>query len=59
MTAIADLVSAADRQRLEERLAELREVEHLVREIQAQRPPDVPPALAELAARGQSGASAA
>ena len=50
VTAIAGLVSAADRQRLEVRLAELRAVEALVREIPAQRPPDVPPTLAAISA---------
>lgn len=50
MTAIADLVSAADRERLERRLGELRQVERLVREIPAQRPPDPPPTLAALSA---------
>ena len=53
MAALADLVSPRDRQRLEERLAELREVEQLVREIPVQRPPDAPPALAELADRNR------
>jgi hypothetical protein len=33
VTAITDLISAADRQRLEERQAELREVEQLIREF--------------------------
>jgi hypothetical protein len=51
MTAIADLLSAAERERLGQRLAELREVERLVREIPAQRPPKAVPPLAELAAR--------
>ncbi len=48
MTALVDLVSAADRERLERRLAELREVEQLVREIPAQRPPGPPLSLAEI-----------
>ncbi len=58
VTAIADPVSPGDRQRLERRLAELREVEQLVREIPSQRPPGPPPALAELAA-GRIGGSEA
>jgi hypothetical protein len=48
MTAIADLASAAERERLERRLAELRAVERLVREIPEQRPAAEPPSLMAL-----------
>lgn len=40
VTALADLLSPRERQLLTDRLAELREVEQLVREIPAQRPPE-------------------
>lgn len=48
VTAIASLLPAAERERLEQRLAELRQVDRLVREIPAQRPPAPPPTLAAL-----------
>jgi hypothetical protein len=51
VTAIADLISPRNRKQLLDRLAELAEVDRLVREPGGQRPPDQPPALAELAER--------
>jgi hypothetical protein len=50
MTAIADLVSAAERERLERRLAELCEVDQLLRQIPAQQPAAEPPSLMALSA---------
>lgn len=44
MTAIADLVSAAERECLERRLAELRAVEQVVREIPRSARPTCRPA---------------
>jgi hypothetical protein len=50
MPSLADLLSSQDRQRLAERLAELRELEQLAKEIPAQRPPQAAPTLAQLSA---------
>ena len=48
MTALAELLSDRDRQRLAGWLAELRATDRLMREISAQRPPEAPPTLAQL-----------
>lgn len=48
MTALAELLSPRERQLLAERLAELRQVEQLVREIPEQRPAAQPPSLMAL-----------
>lgn len=48
MTAIIDRLDAATRRRLLERLAELRAVERLIRQVSEQRPPDPQPALAAI-----------
>ena len=50
MTAFADLLSQRDKDKLIARLRELSEVEQLVREIPAQRPPEAPPTLSALSA---------
>ena len=50
MTAIADLLSPADRERLAG-LAELRETQRLIAERGQQKPPPVPPTLDDLAER--------
>jgi hypothetical protein len=51
MTAIADMLSARDRERLTARMAEIRETERLLSERGQQRPPPAPPALDDLASR--------
>jgi hypothetical protein len=51
MPSIADLVSPRNRRQLLDRLAELAEVDSLVREPGGQRPPDPVPPLPRLAER--------
>jgi hypothetical protein len=51
VTAIADLLSDQDRARLLARLRHLEQLAELVREVPEQRPPEVPPALADRPAR--------
>jgi hypothetical protein len=48
MTALSDLIDPADRERLLERMRELGELDRLVREPGRNRPPDPPPALADI-----------
>ena len=53
MTALADLLSRADRQRLLERLAELRRLDAELRQVPDQMPPPVPPALQDMGRAGR------
>ena len=50
MTAIADLLSERNRRRLLERLAELEQLDALIRERSQQQSPPEPPTLAEISA---------
>jgi hypothetical protein len=54
MTAIGLMISAADRERLLARVAELRDLDRLVRQPGQLRPPEPPTPLATIAVRSQA-----
>ena len=58
MTAISDLLSARDRERLLERLAEFEATDRLMRQPGAVRPPEPPPTLAHMTAERTTAATA-